>query len=283
MQKLFHNRRYMLFLFFIFICIVSGTTFMLAPYGQTGVLLFILLLFVGAVGLFFGTIASLGVTLVLYFVIGSSYFWATLPASIVIQTEIPFFLLVIWMTGLLLTALFSGVCATRVTILFRQKELLEEQIRTVVATDPITGFDNASRLMFELEAEFSRSKRYSRTFSFLMFKMRNYDQFRQLYGEMEERRLLHHLSERIYAHTRKSDMRFRVDKDTFAIILTDTPFEHVHIVQEKIDEDIRTFRLRNNKLVTLTFDYGDSHFDDTLENYEDIFVDAKEQVDQNVS
>src|SRR5699024_11334456 len=105
-------------------------------------------------------------------------------------------------------ALFSGVCATRVTILFREKELLEEQIRTVVATDPITGFDNASRLMFELEAEFSRSKRYSRTFSFLMFKMRNYDQFRQLYGEMEECRLLHHLCDRIYAHTRKSVMLF---------------------------------------------------------------------------
>lgn len=55
----------MLFLFFIFICIVSGTTFVLAPYGQTGVLLFILLLFVAAIGLFLGTIASLGVTLVL--------------------------------------------------------------------------------------------------------------------------------------------------------------------------------------------------------------------------
>src|SRR5699024_11620379 len=80
--------------------------------------------------------------------------YTTLFRSIVIQTEIPFFLLVIWMTGLLLTALFSGVCATRVTILFREKELLEEQIRTVVATDPITGFDRSEEHTSELQSRF---------------------------------------------------------------------------------------------------------------------------------
>src|SRR5699024_8838811 len=135
-------------------------SFILLLFGQSSLLLSLLLLFVIGIGLFFCMVVSLGVTLILYFIIGSSFFWAALPSSMVIQTEMPFFIMVVWMIGLLLLAILSGLCATRIKAIFHVKEELEEQIRTVVATDAMTGFDNKSRLMFELDAEFSRSKRY---------------------------------------------------------------------------------------------------------------------------
>src|SRR5699024_6550945 len=124
---------------------------------------------------------------------------------------------------------------------------------------------------------------YGHTFAFLMFKMQNYEQFYQLYGADEERRLLHHISEEIYDHTRKSDQRFRVETDTFAILLTDTPVEHIEIVQKKVDDAIRTFRLKNNKLVTLSFEYSVAGFDKTNDSYEEVYEAAKEQVERHVA
>lgn len=94
---------------------------------------------------------------------------------------------------------------------------------------------------------------------------------------------MHHISEGIFNQTRKSDQRFRVESDTFAILLTDTPVEHAEIVRKKVDETIRTFRLKNNKLVTLSFEYGVVGFEEDMESYEDIFVAAKEQVEHHVA
>lgn len=263
---------------------MSGLTYILTPFKQTGLLLLILMLFVIGVGLAFGMVASLGVTLVLYFIIGSAFFFIALPSNAALpQLEIPVIYLFFWMGGILLVAILSGLCYLRVSTFFAERRRLIKQIRTLISADAVTGFDNKSRLMYELEAQCSHARRYGRTFSFLMFKIHHYEQFRQLYGEDEQRRLLHFISEKIFAHTRKSDMRFRVEDDTFAIILTDTPVENVGIVQKKIDDDIRTFRLRNNKLVSISYEYGHSSFDESIEEFIEVYELAKEQVNRNVS
>src|SRR5699024_6042268 len=283
MQKLLGSKTYLLVLFSIMILTMSFLTYLLKPHGQVGILFIVLILLVAIIGLTFGTVASLGLTLVLYFIIGSAFFFVTLPMDKMFPIEIPTLYLFVWMVGVLFAALLSGVTSYRVQNVFQENRDLEVQIQTLIATDALTGFDNKERLMFELEAEFNRSKRYGHTFAFLMFKMQNYEQFYQLYGADEERRLLHHISEEIYDHTRKSDQRFRVETDTFAILLTDTPVEHIEIVQKKVDDAIRTFRLKNNKLVTLSFEYGVAGFDKTNDSYEEVYEAAKEQVERHVA
>lgn len=187
------------------------------------------------------------------------------------------------MVVLLIAALLSGLISLRVKTIFNEKEQLEEQIRTLVATDPVTGFDNKTRLWNELEAEFSRSKRYHHVFSFLIIKMNHFDQFQNLYGKNEMTNLLEHISEKMYTYSRKSDLKFRVEKDEFALLLTGTPIEHIEVVIKKIDEAIRTFRLSNNKLVTLSFEYGYSSLTESATEAAHIYEQAKEQVATNVS
>lgn len=283
MKTLFHRKHYTLLSILLLFLTIATLTVLLFPYNQVSFLLLVLIVGVVGIGLFWGTISALATTLLLYFVIGSLLFWFSLLNDMMLVADMPIIVLLIWMMALLIAALLSGVTSQRVHAIFQERDQLQEQIRTLVATDPITGFDNKTRLWNELEAEFSRSKRYNHVFSFLILKLNHFDQFQNLYGEAEMTNVLHHISESIYKQTRKSDLKFRVEKDEFALLLTDTPIEHIDIVIEKLDEAIRTFRLRNNKLVTLSFEYGYSSLMETMTESTQIYEFAKEQVATNVS
>lgn len=166
MDRLVGSKSYLLILFSVLIVAMSFLTYLLTPHGQVGMLLIALILLVVIIGLSFGSVASLGLTLLLYFIIGSSFFFVSLPMNRIFPFEIPIISLFIWMIGILLMSLLAGVISYRIQNIFKEKRDLELQAQTLVATDVMTGFDNKERLMFELEAEFNRSRRYGHSFVF---------------------------------------------------------------------------------------------------------------------
>lgn len=270
------HRLYLLLIFFMTMLTIFGS--LLIPYGRSGLLLFILFLVVSIVGLFAGTVISLGFALILLFITGSLFFWVSLTNDHLITNELPVLYFLIWMVGLLVFGLLSGIYSQGIHAVYRENELLKEQMRTLVAVDPVTGFDNKERMLLELEAEHSRARRYGSSYSFLVIKMNYFTQFYNLYGEQETTRLLNHISETVARFTRISDLKFRPEKNLFALLLTNTPIEDIHIVIAKLDKELTTFQLQNKKFVTLTFEYGYANFEEDQEDYKTVYELARNQV-----
>lgn len=260
-----------------------ATGFMLIPYGREGMVLFFLTTFVAAIGMTNGLIAGLGLTLLIYFFLGSALFWMSFTGTSLVEMSMPFLIIFIWIVILLLMSLITGRFSTIIKNLAKENDRLQEQLRTLVAVDPMTGFDNQERMFLELELEYNRSKRYGDTFSFLLIKIENLDEFRKLYGEIEYEQVLQHITKNIYGLTRLSDQKFRPEQSVFALLLSNTPIKDVHIIIEKLDKILRVYQLRNKKYITLTCTYGSAEFMEDVSDPRKFYELVKDQVETHAS
>lgn len=270
---------------FLFICtllllLLGGIGIL--PHGQIGVALFILSVCIAIVGIVSGTVLALSISLILFFLIGSALLWLPFTTFAIFQDQIPLFYLLLWMGLLLMLSLITGQLSILLNQLSQENTELQNQIRNLVAVDPMTGFDNKDRMLLEINMEYNRSKRYGHTFTLVLIKINHLESFKKLYGDPELNRLLHHLSDVIYKTMRLSDLKFRPETDVIGILLTDTEVEHIQIVIDKLHPKLEIHQLANGKYVTLSLEYGFVGFND-VDDYRDVYTFAKEQVSEYVS
>lgn len=278
MQKLINRKNKLLFYVITLLFLFSIASYLFLSFKQIGLIFFLLLIVVTMIGLLTGIVTALGVTLLLFFAIGSTFFWMTFTQSLFFTFEVPINYLLVWMGFMVVISLLSGRFHSTVKNIQREHDAFKEQLQTLVAVDPLTGFDNKERLFFELEAEISRSRRYGETFCLLLIKIKHLEEFRKLYGDQEFENVLKHVAKGIYETTRKSDLKFRTETGTFAILLTSTPIDTIDIITKKINDHLRTFQLQNNKFVSLTFQFGSVDFSETTEDPVTLYEEAREQV-----
>lgn len=282
MNKLLTKQIRLIILLVITLILFSLAGVFLLLNDQEGIMLFVLTSLVGIVGIATGLIPALGLTLLLFFIIGSTFFWLMFQSSS-IESSVSLSLFFLWMVHLLLVALTTGRLYLQLNDLYEDNVRLREQLNSMVAIDPETGFDNKERMLFELESEFNRSKRYGHMFSFLLIRVRNFDQIQKLYGASELKRILAHLSSGIYRNVRKSDQKFRPEKDLFGLLLVQTSEDDVQRVIDTLDKELTVFQLASKKFITLQLDYGVVSFRDDLDDYLKVYELAKEQVTFHVS
>lgn len=263
--------------------IIALAAIFLFPIGREGIILFIISLLIIVIGLTTGPITALSTTLLFNFLIGSILFWTYLTNTFFIHVNISLFHLFLWTVIILLSSLVSGRLSILVKGILEENIQLQEQIRTLVAVDPVTGFDNEARMLVELELEYSRSKRYEVPFSILLLKINHLDQFKRLYGEKEHNELLKYIAKNIFRLSRMSDLKFRVENDTFALLLTNTPIRDIEVVVEKIDKELSVYQLENKKYINLSIIYGYAGFPSEFNSALEILEEAKEQVSLHVS
>lgn len=267
----------LLYVFLTGIVLTFSAIFFISA-SHEGIYLFALLFFIMTIGIFAGPTASLGASLILYFFIGSILFWSYLTDTFSMHMEISFLHLLIWTVVLLIGSIFSGRVSTLVKKIDRENQMLVRNLNSLVAIDPITGFDNRDRMFMELELEYRRSERYGTPFVFLLVKINHLDEFRKLYGEKEFESLLKHLAENIFRAIRISDLKFRVEKDLFGILLTNTPGDDVEIVMRKLEQELSVFQLTNRNYIDLTITFGYAVYPGDYMNSQEIYETAKEEV-----
>lgn len=282
MKELLNYKAKLVMLISTFLLIIVTICLLLVPYGEVGFILLILTCAVALTGLIAGVTYALGTSLVLFFIVGSVIFWISFSGVSLFDDYISMLFILYWAVGQFLIAVISGKICHILSQVLHENNQLKKEIQDLVAVDAATGFDNKNRMFLELELEFDRSKRYGHTFTFLLIKMNYYDQFRKSYGEAELTNVLDHIAGKLYKLTRISDQKFRPEKNMFALLLTDTPSDRVELVIKKLNQDLAVFKLKNNKFVTLSFEYGPVGFDEELKSYFGIYELALEQVDEDV-
>ncbi|MGQ5178339.1 diguanylate cyclase domain-containing protein [Bacillus halotolerans] len=204
-------------------------------------------------GIWFGPIYALAVTLIVLFVLGTLMMFFQTGQAVMFSAEDGLRMLIVWGIALLLFSFISGRIHDIAAELRRSVKRLQSEIKSFVAVDRVTGFDNKQRMKLELSEEIKRAERYSNSFVFLLLHMHYFKEFKSLYGEKETDLLFQFVSRQIRSSVRETDKKFRPSDERFGIVLTHTPAEHMPAVLTKLKKQLDTYQLTNGKYVSLTF------------------------------
>ena len=112
---------------------------------------------------------------------------------------------------------------------------LFEEVKTLAATDDLTGLYNR-RSFYEMgEREIIRAKRYYHHLSLLMLDIDNFKRINDTYGHGAGDEILQELAKRLREAVRATDIVSRYGGEEFCILLTETGIEEA----KKVAEDLR--------------------------------------------
>lgn len=102
---------------------------------------------------------------------------------------------------------------------------LENQLRHMAHTDRLTGLPNRRSFMDLLQRETNRFCRYGSTFTLLVLNVDDFRGINARYGHAAADKILSDLAGLLTHILRNCDTLARIDGDTFAVHLAETPFE----------------------------------------------------------
>ena len=110
----------------------------------------------------------------------------------------------------------------------------------LVSTDVLTGV-YTRRWWFDLaEKEFSRARRYERTFSLLMGDLDWFKQINDTHGHETGDRMLNQFGQMLRDTCRKSDVIGRIGGEEFAVLLPETPADAAQHLATRLTEACRS-------------------------------------------
>lgn len=147
--------------------------------------------------------------------------------------------------SLLLLQGFMGVVTVMslaVAAIVSERRAVEERLRELAGSDPVTGLANYRRFMDNLAGEIERTRRSGRPFALLMQDLDSLKQINDRYGHLTGTRALCRLADVLRFHSRAVDTASRFGGDEFALIPVDTAKGAVQQVAQRISERLATDR-----------------------------------------
>ena len=115
----------------------------------------------------------------------------------------------------------------------KQREL-EDHLRRMAASDPLTGLANYRHLIDALDMEIRRSNRTGREFALLLFDMDGLKQLNDSYGHLTGSQALCRTADALTLFCRDIDTAARFGGDEFALLLPETGTEAAHSVARRV-------------------------------------------------
>jgi diguanylate cyclase (GGDEF)-like protein/PAS domain S-box-containing protein len=119
----------------------------------------------------------------------------------------------------------------------KQREL-EEHLRRLAASDPLTGLANYRRLVDVLDLEIKRSKRTSREFALLLFDLDRLKVINDRHGHMIGSQALCRFADALCSCCRDIDTPARFGGDEFALVLPETNAKAAGLAARRICESV---------------------------------------------
>ncbi len=145
------------------------------------------------------------------------------------------------------------------------RKLMEEQLRLLSITDPLTGVYNRRFLQETLLKEMYRAERHEVQFSLIMLDLDHFKQVNDKYGHDAGDRVLRHLVGLLRGRIRSSDCLARWGGEEFMLLLPHTELQAAAVLAEGLLEDLRRSEITGVGSVTASLGVAVYQPDDTVE------------------
>ncbi len=129
-----------------------------------------------------------------------------------------------------------GVMGNKVEKLYKDYERYKEAVENLVTIDIDSGFKNKSEFLRDLESEMSRRKRYEVPLTLLVVKLNYFEELETIHGKDNMIKVVKNIASKIVKTTRITDDKYRIENDTFSILLSNTNEDGAKIVKSKLKE-----------------------------------------------
>jgi diguanylate cyclase (GGDEF)-like protein/PAS domain S-box-containing protein len=119
----------------------------------------------------------------------------------------------------------------------KQREL-EDHLRRMAASDPLTGLANYRHLIDSLDMEIRRSNRTGREFALLLFDLDGLKQLNDRHGHLTGSQAICRTADALTLFCRDIDTAARFGGDEFALLLPETGIEAAHAVARRVSSSI---------------------------------------------
>ncbi len=149
------------------------------------------------------------------------------------------------------------------------RKQMEEELRRLSVTDPLTDLGNRRKFFTALEGEFARAKRYHNTYSLIMLDLDHYKSINDRFSHMVGDEALKLAADAIRNTARKTDVPARYGGDEFVLLLPNTREDGALQLADRLREAIHHCQLSVGEQLTASvgvsvYDPQDKHSEDLL-------------------
>lgn len=208
---------------------------------------------------------------------GGAYAWQMLFATQVMLP--PPGSISIWLGMLFLAGFVPTGLRRSITGVLDAERVMRESFDRLASVDPETGFDSGWRFVAATEAAFRRARRFDETFTVVLIRIMYLDQFQRLYGQQEAQYLIRSVADVLRRRTRICDEKFRVDVDTFALVLPNTAEAGATQLMTKVEQLLGFHDLFEGKRrVKLTVFFGYACSDQGFADHRELIAHAEDEL-----
>jgi diguanylate cyclase (GGDEF)-like protein/PAS domain S-box-containing protein len=152
-----------------------------------------------------------------------------------------------------------------------QRKQLEEELRLLATTDPLTGALNRRAFMELAQTEFSRARRYNKSVTVVMIDLDHFKSINDRFGHAAGDEALQYAVSVIEGETREQDSFGRLGGEEFAVLLPETKIADAKDFAERIRGAIEENTVKyDNHSFQITASLGLASFDDSDKSIEDL-------------
>jgi two-component system, cell cycle response regulator len=154
-----------------------------------------------------------------------------------------------------------------------------EEIYRLMTVDGLTELHNKRYFTEALEREASRSRRYSRTFSLVLFDIDHFKKINDTFGHLAGDSVLRQLGALVRGRVRRDDVPARTGGEEFSVIVPEVPLDGAITLAEKLREAIEaaTFRFEATR-IPVTVSIGVAEWTEDMEDPADLVKRADERL-----
>jgi diguanylate cyclase (GGDEF)-like protein/PAS domain S-box-containing protein len=119
-----------------------------------------------------------------------------------------------------------------------ERKQMEEEIRSMMLSDPLTGLGNYRRLVEVMSVETERSQRTGRSFALVLFDLDGLKIINDTHGHLVGSRALCRVADIMRLSCRAIDTAARYGGDEFALLLPETEAEGARYIAERIKQRV---------------------------------------------
>ncbi len=170
-------------------------------------------------------------------------------------------------------------CGVVMDIAIRKQ--LEDNLRQLAATDPLTGAFNRRHLMEAIETETSRAQRHFRPLSLIMFDIDHFKNINDRFGHEQGDAVLHRVATLVRERLRQSDILVRWGGEEFMILSPETALAQALTLAGTLRAGLHQSFVAGIGPVTASFGVAQYRTDETVDQWLKRLDDLVYQVKRN--